>query len=258
MQGRSAEEQKENHLSLGRTVAEISPPAMHLSWQSVLPGEIVLTRVVDRVMLCDAWLRGQRYSWKTQVLWGAWLLVVLCCAGSPALVRAQGAQWEHYMAEGAKAYQQGQETNAEMFYLAALEDVEKAGPEDPRLAATLNTLAVLYHAQRRYAQAESFYQRVLRLLEQTIGPEHPTLATTLNNLAVVYESQGQYGAAEPLYQRALTLLEHTLGPEHPNLAAALGNYADLLRKMQREAEAEAAESRAQAIWAKHKREPAEK
>jgi tetratricopeptide (TPR) repeat protein len=162
------------------------------------------------------------------------------------------------MAEGSNAYQKGQETNAEMFYLAALEDVENAGPEDPRLAATLNTLAVLYHTQRKYAQAESFYQRVLRLLEQTIGPEHPTLATTLNNLAIVYEAQGQYGAAEPLYQRALTLLERTLGPEHPNLAAALENYADLLRKMQREAEAETAESRAQAIWAKHKREPAEK
>jgi len=162
------------------------------------------------------------------------------------------------MAEGSKAYQKGQETNAEMFYLAALEDVENAGPEDPRWAATLNTLAVLYHTQRKYAQAESFYQRVLRLLEQTIGPEHPTLATTLNNLAIVYEAQGQYGAAEPLYQRALTLLERTLGPEHPNLAAALENYADLLRKMQREAEAETAESRAQAIWAKYKREPAEK
>jgi len=177
------------------------------------------------------------------------------CTGGISPVRAQGTRWEHYMAEGAKAHQQGQETNAEMFYLAALEDVENVGPEDPRLAATLNTLAVLYHAQRKYTQAESLYQRVWRLLEQTIGPAHPTLATTLNNLAVVYEAQGEYGRAEPLYQRALTLLERTLGPEHPNLAAALENYADLLRKMQREAEAETAEGRARAIWAKHKRAP---
>lgn len=59
-------------------------------------------------------------------------------------------------------------------------------------------------------------------------------------------------------QRALTLLERTLGPEHPNLAAALDNYADLLRKMQHKAEAETAEARAKAIWAKHKREPAGK
>lgn len=195
---------------------------------------------------------------RTQTLWLARLIVVMCCTAGASQVRAQGERWEHYMAEGVKAYQKGQETNAEMFYLAALEDVENAGPEDPRLAATLHTLAVLYHAQRKYAQAESFYNRVLKLLEQTIGPEHPTLATTLNNLAVVYEAQEQYEAAEPLYQRALALIERTLGPEHPNLAAALENYADLLRKMQRHEAAEPLESRAKAIWAKQKRAPAEK
>jgi tetratricopeptide (TPR) repeat protein len=186
------------------------------------------------------------------------LIVVGGVSLYPSQVRGQGTRWEHYMAEGAKAYQHGQETDAEMFYLAALEEVQNTDPADPRLAATLNTLAVLYHAQNKYAQAEPLYQRVLTLLEQTIGSDHPTLATTLNNLAVVYEAQGKYGAAAPLYQRALALLERTLGPEHPNLAAALDNYADLLRKMRREAEAESAEARARAIWAKQKREPGAK
>jgi tetratricopeptide (TPR) repeat protein len=175
-----------------------------------------------------------------------------------AQVRAQDTRWEYYMAEGAKAYQDGQESNAEMFYLAALENLQNAGPEDPRLAATLNTLAVLYHAQKKCAQAEPLYQQVLKLLEQTIGPDHPTLATTLNNLAVVTEAQDKYAEAAPLYQRALALMERTLGPDHPNLAVALDNYADLLRKMQREAEAEAAQIRAKAIWAKQKSEPAGK
>ncbi len=189
------------------------------------------------------------------ILWIVGLIVMGGASMHPSQVSAQGTGWEHYMAEGAKAYQNGQETNAEMFYLAALEDVQNAGPEDPRLAATLNALAVLYHTQRKYAQAEPLYQRVLTLLEQTIGPDHPTLATTLNNLAVVYEAQDKYAEAAPLYQRALALIERTLGPEHPNLAVALDNYADLLRKMQRAAEAETAEARAKAIWAKQKREP---
>ena len=190
--------------------------------------------------------------------WALWWMAGLIVTGSVLLstsqVRAQDASWEQYMAEGAQAYQNGQETTAEMFYLAALEHVQSAGPGDPRLAATLNTLAVLYHSQRKYVQAESLYQHVLQLLEQTIGPDHPTLATTLNNLAVVYEAQEKYGEAVPLYQRALALLERTLGPEHPNLAATLDNYADLLHKMQREAEAASVEARARAIWAQQKRE----
>ena len=192
------------------------------------------------------------------LLWMVGLIVVVCVSRHPYQVSAQGTRWEHYMAEGAKAYQDGQESNAEMFYLAALENLQNAGSEDPRLAATLNTLAVLYHAQKKYAQAEPLYQQVLKLLEQTVGPDHSTLATTLNNLALVYEAQDKYAEAAPLYQRALTLMERTLGPDHPNLAATLDNYADLLRKMQREAEAEAAEARAKAIWAKQKSEPAGK
>jgi tetratricopeptide (TPR) repeat protein len=209
-------------------------------------------------MTCCRPTSGYQKCWSAYGLWIVGLIVTACVVWWAPWARAQGARWEHYMAEGVKAYQSGQETNAEMFYLAALEDVENAGPEDPRLAATLNTLAVLSHAQRKYAKAEPLYQRVLKLLEQTVGPEHPTLATTLNNLAVVYEAQDKYDEAEPLYQRALTLIEHTLGPEHPNLAAALDNYADLLRKMQREAEAETAEARAKAIWAKQKGQPAGK
>src|SRR4029450_5012323 len=97
------------------------------------------------------------------ILWMAGLIVVLCVSMPPSQVNAQDISWEHYMAEGAKAYQNGQETNAEMFYLAALEDVQNVGPEDPRLAVTLNALAVLYHTQSKYAQAEPLHQRVVRL-----------------------------------------------------------------------------------------------
>ncbi len=75
------------------------------------------------------------------ILWIVGLIVMGGASMHPSQVSAQGTGWEHYMAEGAKAYQNGQETNAEMFYLAALEDVQNAGTEDPRLAATLNALA---------------------------------------------------------------------------------------------------------------------
>lgn len=184
---------------------------------------------------------------RCQRCWG-WVLVLCLALGLP-LVAAQEAPWEQLMATGAKAFQQGQLVEAEQFYRAALDEVTSAGSDDPRVAPTLNALAVLYHTQGKYAQAETFYQRVLKLLEHTLGADQPALATTMNNLAVVRESQGKLDDAEPLYQRALSLLERIFGPEHPNLAATLDNYADLLRKMQREVEAEALATRAQAIWA---------
>ena len=46
------------------------------------------------------------------------------------------------------------------------------------------------------------------------------------------------------------LWRRSLGPEHPNVAASLERYAELLRKTERNAEADRLEKRAKAIRAK--------
>ena len=43
--------------------------------------------------------------------------------------------------------------------------------------------------------------------------------------------------AEPLYRRALAIDEKSLGPEHPKVATNLNNLAELLRAINRLAEA---------------------
>jgi tetratricopeptide (TPR) repeat protein len=70
----------------------------------------------------------------------------------------------------------------------------------------------------------------------------------------VYLAQGKYTEAEPLYQRALAIVEKALGPEHSDVATVLENYAALLHKLNRDAEADKMEARAQAIRAKHAQE----
>jgi tetratricopeptide (TPR) repeat protein len=115
---------------------------------------------------------------------------------------SQETPWTRYMAEAAKADQQGRFMGAEMHLLAAVKEAEGFGPEDPRLAASLMALALLYHAQ------------------------------------------GQYAEAEPLYKQALAIKE--------DVVAALENYADLLRKTNRQTEAEKMEARAKAIRAKQR------
>ena len=75
------------------------------------------------------------------------------------------------------------------------------------------------------------------------------MASSLNNLALLYQSQGQYAEAESLYKRALAIREKALGPDHPDVARTLENYAALLRKAQRNTEAEEMEARAKSIRA---------
>jgi tetratricopeptide (TPR) repeat protein len=106
----------------------------------------------------------------------------------------------------------------------------------------------------RLARAEKYFLEALSEAENS-GASEELLAASLNNLAAVYRAQGKYAQAEPLYQRALGIYETALGPEHPHVADTLENYADLLRKMERDAEAEEMEKRAKAIRAKHAQEP---
>ncbi len=79
---------------------------------------------------------------------------------------AQETRWDSIMAGAAKAYQQADYAEAEKLFLGALKEAEKFGDQDPRLATSLNNLALLYHNQGRYAQAEPLYQRALAVVEK--------------------------------------------------------------------------------------------
>ena len=221
----------------------------------------------------------------------SWLLAgLLCVALWPAATHAQSPDL-------LDAYERFSELSAEGRYEEALPFAQKAlrlgvrkfGPDHPSTAAFLNNLAGLYHAQRRYAdaeplhqrllairekaehldfasslnnlaalyyghgrytEAEPLYERALAIWEKVLGPEHPGLARGLNNLAGLYRAQGRYAEAEPLYRRALANWEKALGPEHPYVVPTLQNYAALLRELGREAEAAEMEARAEAIRAK--------
>ncbi|MFN7999621.1 MAG: tetratricopeptide repeat protein [Acidobacteriota bacterium] len=58
--------------------------------------------------------------------------------------------------------------------------------------------------------------------------------------------------AEPLLRRAAAIFERSLGANHPNALIALENYADLLRKLNRNAEAEKLEVKIKEIRARPK------
>ena len=64
------------------------------------------------------------------------------------------------------------------------------------VAASLNTLALLYVTQAQYAKAEPLYVRAVATAEQTLGPDHAGMTVLLENYA--------------------TLLRHTSAPRAPS------------------------------------------
>jgi tetratricopeptide (TPR) repeat protein len=167
--------------------------------------------------------------------------------GPDQIVTGGASEWERHMDAGKSAYRQRRYAEAQKEFLTALQEAEKFGTRDPRLARTLNDLAAVYSTQEKYAEAESLYYRALEILKNALGAEHPDLATTLNNVAVLYDAQGRYSEAEALYRRALAIDEKALGPEHGDIATDLHNLAALYENQGKYTEAEPLYLRALAI-----------
>jgi hypothetical protein len=88
------------------------------------------------------------------------------------------------------------------------------------------------------------------VLEQQLGSEHPEFAKSLYHLGDVSSHHGRFAESEQNFKRALMIQEKVLGPDHLDVATTLDSYAHLLRKVNRELEANEMEARSMEIRTK--------
>jgi tetratricopeptide (TPR) repeat protein len=172
-------------------------------------------------------------------------------------------QWMSLSTQALKLAQQGQYPEAEKAYKEAVQLAEKNfGPDSKYVANSLNGLAELYRAEKRYAEAEPLYKRSLEISEEISEKDFSGLwrfrynmANSLNGLAKLYRTQGKYAEAETLYKQEIDILEKlpryivAVPPvgnsiQVPNTLAlfslgnSLNNLADLYRVQGKYTEAE--------------------
>jgi tetratricopeptide (TPR) repeat protein len=117
--------------------------------------------------------------------------------------------------------QEGRLQEAERLLIAALEQAEKYGTDDLRVADAANDLAVVYATAGRTAEAELLFRRALVIGEKGLGTEHPGVGATVQNLGILYATQQKYGEAEPLLKRALAINLKQYGVNHAKTALTL-------------------------------------
>jgi len=89
----------------------------------------------------------------------------------------------------------------------ALEGETRRGNADGLHAAIINReLAYCYHYQRRFAEAEVYYQQALTLLALNLGKQHPAYATTLQALGWLYISSQRQREGQALLDNARQIL----------------------------------------------------
>ena len=96
-----------------------------------------------------------------------WLLVGLVwLAFWPVDAPAQGNEWESYRDVGIEAFLQGDYAGAEKQFATAVRAAEEFGPEDPRLAESINGLAEVFRAQGKFAEVELLHKRALAIQDR--------------------------------------------------------------------------------------------
>jgi serine/threonine protein kinase/tetratricopeptide (TPR) repeat protein len=103
------------------------------------------------------------------------------------------------------------------------------GPEDARVALTLDYLGVVLADKGNYAEAGRRLEESLRIRRKVLGAEHEDVAVTLAELGRVYQDQGQNQRAEPLHREALAIRRKVLGDGHRETAVSQSDLASVLR-----------------------------
>ena len=107
----------------------------------------------------------------TKFRWPLVSLLSLGLLGTPTWsgpVHAQGSGWNSHFDAGVNAYLEKEYAEAGKRFLSAIATAEQLGPDDPRVATSLNALGEVYRKQGKYAEAEAAHGRALRIREKIL------------------------------------------------------------------------------------------
>ena len=102
------------------------------------------------------------------------------------------------------------------------------GPEDLRLARTLNDIGALQVDMADYADGRRNLEEALEMRRRLLG-EHGDVAVTLVELGRVYQDQRLYERADPLLRESLDIRRTVLGERHPETPVSMSAVASVLR-----------------------------
>jgi tetratricopeptide (TPR) repeat protein len=153
---------------------------------------------------------------------------------------------------------QGKYPEAEQLLRKALAHREANVLEEANLMPSLNRMAELYLAQKKYAEAEPFAVRAVKIGRSKIGLMPPSFADSLHRLGSVHAGQEKYEDAIPLFDQCVKLKVRQL-PDAPHIPPKPGQihhkefgdlcreYAAILRKAGKEKDAKEIEAKAEAV-----------
>lgn len=166
------------------------------------------------------------------------IAILLTIAFTEGAVSAQDTLWHTWRNGGVLAMREGRLGDAERLFIAAMEQAEKFGADDLRVAEAANDLAAVYATTGKSVEAELLFQRALLIGEHRLGADHPGVGAIIQNLGILYATQQRYQDAEPLLKRALEITLSRFGADHTRTALTLKTLSSFYAAQGQLAEAE--------------------
>ncbi len=158
-------------------------------------------------------------------------------AGPAATAQSGDGLWRNDVVQALSAAGDHDYPRAEQAFVRALKEAERFGPDDTRVGTTLNSLGLVYRAEKKYSEAESAYRRALVIMNAAYGASVDVGNVNFNIASVMFD-QGHQVEALPNLRTTLGIYERFLGSASLKTAAALCMEGDAYRMMQRFAESE--------------------
>lgn len=121
----------------------------------------------------------------------------------------------------------------------ASKDIDKGLSKDPELQAQMmHVMGRAYMMLGLQSQAQSLFERSIKLGRSSVGPDNPETLSTMNDLSWTLFQQGRLTEAESLQRRLLERERQVLGSEHKETLGTMGQLATTLCEEGNCAEAE--------------------
>jgi tetratricopeptide (TPR) repeat protein len=136
---------------------------------------------------------------------GMWLLFAMISGAAGANENSHKVvdKWEASRSEALEAAKKHQYPQAESAFQRLVKQAETSKVGSPRLVLALNDLASVYASEKKFAEARTAYERVLKINEQKYGRESPMLITLLNDVIKVTCVTGECYDTIPELRRLL-------------------------------------------------------
>jgi hypothetical protein len=90
------------------------------------------------------------------------------------------------------------------------------GVEHPDTLRSMSNLALTFHGQGRWKEAEELNVQVIETRKRVLGVEHPDTLNSMYNLAFTFRGQGRDEEALALIEDCAQMGKQVLGQDHPS------------------------------------------